>query len=222
MDREILIKIKQDYTNMVKISGGDFSEIAKLENNPIVQRYKHLLRIKESYYGADDYYRQANFFSEIIHKYSNGLIKQTNNIWFWFFDVSVRTYEEIFSTTLDMMDKDRIVAVYRDLENSTRVITIPIENQGEFESNNNVIRGKRTIIDSEDRYYNTKYEFFNLCINGDQDLAVNRMLQEELSRAKEIEEEKEQELTQLDALLNYKVISEEEYGQRKQAVLSKK
>lgn len=222
MNREILEKMKQDFNDMDKILKGDFSEITELEKNPIVERYKYLLDIKKSYSSTDDYYRQSHIFGEIINKYSTGLIEQTNNIWFWFFNVPVSKYEEIFRTSLDGNAKDSIIAVYIDLENSKRVITIPIDKQDDFESTNNVIRGKRSIFDSADRYYNARYEFFNLCINEDQDLAVKMMLQEEFSKSKEVEEEKEHELTQLSSLLSFGAISEEEYGQKKQMVLSKK
>lgn len=196
MQKDILAKIKQDYTDMCKIISSDFL--------------------------IDNYYRQADIFCEIINKYSNGLIKQTNNIWFWFFNMKVREYEEMFSTSLDKADKDSTIAVYFDLENSTKVITIPIDEQIDFESNNNVIRGKRTIDDPVDRYYNARYEFFNLCVNKEQDLAVKVMLQIERSRAKDIEAAKELELTQLSNLLNLGVISKEKYNKKKQLILSKR
>lgn len=57
MNKEILEKIKQDYIDMDKISRGDFSEITELEKDAIVQRYKHLLDIKESCCVIDDFYR---------------------------------------------------------------------------------------------------------------------------------------------------------------------
>jgi len=222
MNKEILEKIKQDYIDMDKISKGDFSEITELEKNPIIQRYKYLLDIKKSYYGIDDDYRQFHSLGEIINRYGNGLIAQTNNIWFWFSDMPIRKYEEMFSTSLDKTDKDSIIAVYIDLENSKRVIPIPIDKQIDFESTNNVIRGKRTIIDPADRYYSARCEFFNLCVNEGQNPAVKMVLQEELSRAKKIEEEKEYELTQLGNLLNFGAISEDEYAKKKQIALSKR
>lgn len=117
----------------------------------------------------------------------------------------------MFSVSLDKADKDSIIAVYIDLENSKKVITIPIDNKVDFESTNNVIKGKRTIIDSADRYYNARYEFFSLCVNKGQNQALEMMLHEELLRAKEIEGETEQELTQLDILLNFGAISDGEY-----------
>lgn len=222
MNKETFEQIKKDYTDMDKISRGDFSEIDELEKSPIVQRYNYLLDMKKSYHGIDNYYRESHIFSEIINKYSNGLIEQTNNIWFWFCDISIKEYEKMFSTSLDNDDKDSIIAVYIDLENSKRVATIPINKQVEFESTNNVIRGKRTIIDSADRYYNARYEFFNACVNKGEKPAVEMMVQEELSRSKEIEEEKEQELIQLSNLLNCGAISEGEYSRKKQMVLLKR
>lgn len=222
MNKETLEQIKKDYTDMDKISRGDFSEIIELEKNPIVQRYNYLLDIKKSYSGTNDYYRESHIFGEIINKYSNGLIEQTNNIWFWFCNMSIKEYEKMFGTSLDNDDKDSTIAVYIDLENSKKVTTIPINKQLEFESTNNVIRGKRTIIDSTDRYYNARYEFFNACVNEGQDLAVKMMIQKELSRSEENGEGKEQKLIQLKTLLNIGAISEEEYSRKKQIVLSKR
>ena len=54
-----------------------------------------------------------------------------------------------------------------------------------FETKNKVIRGKRTIEDAEDRYFNTRYEYFNLCINEGQEAAIKTMLFEEKSRLEE-------------------------------------
>lgn len=128
----------------------------------------------------------------------------------------------MFSDLLDESDKDSIISVYVDLENSKRVITISIDKQDDFELANYVIRGNRSIVDPEDRYYNARYEFFNLSVSGDQNLAVKKVLQEESSRAKQIAKEQGQKLTQLDNLLSLGVISEKEYIQEKQKVLLKK
>lgn len=222
MNNKILEKIKQDFVDIDKISKGDFSEITELEKNPIVQRYKYLLDIKNSYFITDSNNNQSHIFGEIINKYSTGLIEQTNNIWFWFLNMPVGKYEEIFSTSLSKTDKDSIIAVYMDLENSKKVITIPIDKQDDFESANYVIRGNRSIVDSGDRYYNARYEFFKLCVSGDQNLAVKMMLEEEISRAKNIARDQEQELKQLDCLLSFGVISEKEYIEKKQKVLLKR
>ncbi len=118
MNKEMLDRMKQDYDDMDRISRGDFLAIEELEQNPASLRYKKLLDIKKYFYGEDDYYREAHVIGEIISNYSNGLILETNNIWVWFLDMPIRTYEEWFKTTIDECDKDKFIAVYIDLENS--------------------------------------------------------------------------------------------------------
>ena len=95
MDKEILEQIKNEYNELYKISIGDFEEIKELEQNPLVQRYKYLLDLKASFDRVDNYYKKSYIFEKIINKYGNGKIDVTNNLWFWFFDVSISQYEKI-------------------------------------------------------------------------------------------------------------------------------
>ncbi len=222
MNKEILKQIKQEYNELHKIAKGDLKEIEELEKSPIVQRYKYLLNIKKSFDRVDDCYRQSHIFGEIINKYGNGLIEPTNNLWFWFLDGSVSKYEEMFKTVLDETDKDRIVCIYLDLENSKKVIVVPIEEQDTFEAMHKVIRGKRTIFNAQDRYFNARYEYFNLCINEGQEIAIRTMLHEENCRLEETKKVRNEELKDLNDYLNYNLISQEEYEKRRQLVLSKK
>ncbi len=187
MNKEILNQIKQEYQEMAKISKGDFSEITELEKNPIVQRYKHLMRIKETCYGRDSDYEESYIFNEIINKFGNGIIKETNKIWFYFLNMPLSKYEEIFNKSLGGMNRDSIVSVYLNLENAKEVIAIPLEKKTDFESKNIVVRGKQSIDDPSDRYYNKRYNFFKLCITEGQDLAIKRMLEKESSTEKDKE-----------------------------------
>lgn len=222
MNKEILQQIKQEYNELHKISEGDLQEIKELEQNPIVQRYRYLLNLKDSFARIDDCYKQSYIYSEIINKYGNGLIEPTNNLWFWFFDISVSQYEKMFKTVSNETDKDRIVCIYLDLENSKKIIAIPLEEQDAFEAMNKVIRGKRTIYDAQDRYFNTRYEYFNLCINEGQETAIKTMLNKEKCRLEETKKVKDEELKELNVCLNYNLITQEEYEKRRKLVLSKK
>ena len=52
-----------------------------------------------------------------------------------------------------------------------------IEKKEEFEKNHTIVTGKQTIYDCEDRYHNLRSEFFDLCIEQDQEQAVKLILQ---------------------------------------------
>lgn len=128
----------------------------------------------------------------------------------------------MFKTTLEETDKDKIVCIYLDIENSKKVIVIPLEEQDAFESVNKTIRGKRTILDAQDRYFNTRYEYFNLCINEGQETAVKTMSSEEKCRLEEIKKIRDEELRELSDCLNYNLVTQEEYTKRRQLLLSKR
>ena len=84
MEKDILEMIKQDYSDMEKISTRDYSEIAELEKNPIVQRYRYLIGLKESRDLIE--YGKRCIVGKIIEKYGHGLIKESNNIWCLLFE----------------------------------------------------------------------------------------------------------------------------------------
>lgn len=222
MNKEIIQQIRQEYNDCYKISKGDLQEIKELERNPIVQRYRYLLNIKDSIERIDDCYKQSYIVGEIINKYGNGFIESTNNLWFWFLDCSISQYEKMFKTISEETDKDRIVCIYLDIENSKKVIVIPFEERDAFETINKVIRGKRTILDSQDRYFNARYEYFNLCINEGQETAIKTMLCEEKCRLEETKKIRDEELKKLSDCLNYNLINQEEYAKRRQLILSKR
>ena len=54
MNKEIIQQIRQEYNDFYKISKGDLQEIKELEQNPIVQRYRYLLNLKNSIERIDD------------------------------------------------------------------------------------------------------------------------------------------------------------------------
>lgn len=217
MDKETLKQLKQDYNDITKIATGDLKELEELEKNPAVKRYKHLLNIKDLVNTKDE----SELFGEIINKYGNGLIKSTNNLWFWYLDISASDYEKTFNKPLENIPKDQIVSVYVDIENSTKIIAIPFAEKATFEAQNKVIRGKRTIADPEDRYYNTKFSFFTNCLQKDQKRATQTMLEEENRRLEETIKNQAHELEKLTSCYNHNLITQEEYKKAKQLIFSK-
>ena len=91
-----------------------------------------------------------------------------------------------------------------------------------FETKNKVIRGKRTIEDAEDRYFNTRFEYFNLCIHEGQEIAIKTILHEEDCRLEEAKKIRNEKIKKLNDVLKYHLISKDEYEKERQLVLSKK
>ncbi len=137
---------------------------------------------RDENWDVDNCYREASVYSKLMDKYGKGLIKETNKLWFFLNNMQIAKYEEIFATKIDGDDKTKIVSVYIDIENSSKVICIPLEEQVKFEEEHNIIRGKRSIHDYWDRYYNIRYEFFKTCIETTEENAVKKLLEEEQIR----------------------------------------
>ena len=170
MEQEILETIKQKYNDMTKISKNDYSELEELEKNPVVQRYLYLKKLKESneelaYHGASIYSHHI-IIGNILDEYGNGKIKKTNNIWCYLFE-----------------NGDAVV--YCDIENKSRITCISKDIQEEFENTNKVVYGSNYIRDYSDRYYNTRYKFFNWCIEEGQEEAVNKVMEMKMYKKEE-------------------------------------
>ena len=71
--------------------------------------------------------------------------------------------------------------ILEDLEDSTRVIVICKDKQEKFEATHNVVYGKSSILDYSDRYYNTRHQFFEECINDGQETAVKKVLSKDIN-----------------------------------------
>ncbi len=161
MQKEILNNIKNDYIELTQDDNWDY----------------------------DNYYREAQIYGKIIAKYSNGLIKETNKLWFYLTNMLASNYEKIFNKQLDNIAKDSIVCVYIDIENSNIVTCVTLDKQPDFEEANKILRGNRHINDYQDRYYNIRYKFFKLCIELGEEEAINNLLKEEnINTYEEIED----------------------------------
>ena len=166
--------------------------------------------------------KSIDYIKTIVNDYGNGFLDKTNNIWFWFLELGAKNYEEKFREQLDILDKDSIIEVYLDLENAKRKKIIIREDQDSFEQNNKVIRGKRNIYDGEKRYDDVRSEFFSLCLNYNQEFAIQTILKEEENRALEVIKEKEKDLAQLEELFHLEAISEEWYTHSKGRILRRR
>ena len=171
MEKDILNKIRQECTDMKKIIRGDLSEIKELEKNPAVQRYCYLMSLKNS----QDLIERGEraIIGQIIEKYGNGRIEKTNDIWCFLFELPA---EKIKKIPLGDVEKNQIMAVYQDIEDSSRMIAITKDEQEEFESTHNVVLGNSKIFDESDRYYNIRHKFFDACINSSQEEAIQKVL----------------------------------------------
>lgn len=174
MEKDILEMIRQDYCDMRKISDGDYSEIIELEENPVVQRYRYLIGLKESRDLRE--YGKRCIVGKIIEKYGHGVIKESNNIWCLLFESEAKYIKGIPFDCFDQIDEEQIVVVYRDVEDSSRTVAISKDRQEEFEATHNVIFGDSQILDYSDRYYNIRHKFFNDCVIDGQDAAVEKIL----------------------------------------------
>ena len=165
MKKEILEMIKKDYSDMKKIANGDYSEILELEKNPVVERYRYLVSLKESKDLKE--YGEKCIVSKIMDKYGHGAIKETNDIWCFLFEAA-ENYSKGNEENITM-------AVYRNIEDGSKIIAISKGSREEFEETHNVVFGKSQIEDYSDRYNNVKYEFFNDCITDGQEVAVKKL-----------------------------------------------
>ncbi len=174
MEKDILEMIKREVSDMTKIADGDYSEIAELEKNPIVRRYLYLKSLEESR-DLIEHGRRC-IVGRIIDKYGHGVIKESNNIWCFLFEAEAKKVKGSSFEHFDKVDEDQIVVVYRDIEDSSRIIAISKDNQGKFEATHNVVFGNLQILDYSDRFYNTRHKFFENCITDGQDTTVQKIL----------------------------------------------
>lgn len=173
MKDELIKEMKKEYEDIKMISQEDYSEIEKLEENHIVQRYNYLLSLKKSRFEFKD---ENRIIADFVYKYGQGAIEKTNEIWCLVYEITAERYENSFHTHLNNIDKDDIVLVYFDIENNKKHIVINKSEQENFESTHKVVVGKLSIEDSIDRYFNTRFEFFNTCLNDGQDVAIKKLL----------------------------------------------
>lgn len=174
MEKDILEMIKQEYSDMEKISTRDYSEIASLETSPDVQRYRYLIGLKNDRDLIE--YGKRCIVGKVIDKYGHGLIKESNNIWCFLFESDTKSIKGIPFALVETADDEDIAVIYRDLEDSSRMIAISKANQEEFEATHNVVFGNPQISDYSDRYYNIRHKFFESCITNGQEIAVQKIL----------------------------------------------
>ena len=157
MEKEVLDLIKEKYHDMKKISNGDYSELEELENNPIVKRYLYLNSLKESRELKEN--KESEIIDNIMKEYGYGEIKENNNIWCYLYTSEEDNY-----------------AVYKNVEDGSKLAVINSDEIGKFESKNIIVYGNLEILDFYDRYYNLRYDYFKDCIDYNQYVAVKKLL----------------------------------------------
>jgi hypothetical protein len=174
MEKEILEAMKKEYKDMETIANRDHSEFKELENDPKVQRYLYLKKLMDSRTLIES--GTKYIADELVDKYGSGKIRQSNNIWCYYFENEGKKLKYYIYTEKEDFTDDDIVVVYIDIENEHRTVAIKKENQEEFEKNNIVVYGNMSIQDPYDRYYNTRLQFFKECLANGQEAAVTKML----------------------------------------------
>ncbi len=174
MEQEILDAMRKERKDMETIANRDFSELEELKKDPKVQRYISLKELIDS--NSVTVYGTRFIVNDLMEKYGSGKIQYTNNIWCYFFeDVFKKVKYYNFSINDEFKDDD-IVVLYIDIENDNRMIAIKKEKQEEFEKNNIVVYGKMSILDPNDRYYNTRIQFFRECLENGNEAGLAKML----------------------------------------------
>ncbi len=173
MNKELYDEIVTTYNDYKAAMDDDSTELKELENNPIVKRY---LLLKDIHDKKSYYFNERHILGEIISKYGNGRIKETNNLWYKFLEGSVSKIKRFSPKKLENMDDEQIAIIYWDIEDSTRDLVILKEDEQLFEKTHNVVYGNTDILDAADRYYNTRHKFFEKCIEQGQDAAVKMLL----------------------------------------------
>ena len=178
MEIELYEKIKKRQEEYEKLAKGDYSEILKLKQTELVKRYLYLIELKE-YVDETNFYdgKDPNIAVEVIEKYGTGKIHRTNEIWMSIIEFSKEDYEKFFNKPLPNISNGTMVTMYWDIENKAREVVIPAEAKDEFESTHRVISGDLSILDAWDRYFNARYQFFNIMFSEGQEVAVAKILE---------------------------------------------
>ena len=171
MEKEILEKIKLDIEDTKNLLDTNLAEMQELEQNEIVKRYIRLSRLK---YELDHGLRLESDYDIAMHeywKYTQGIIQETNQIWFLIGVYDSEEYQEAFN---DKSENKNDVLVYINLENEKMHIGIGLDEREEFESSHNVIVTNRQYAWHD--YYKTREAFFMSCINEGQEVAIKKVL----------------------------------------------
>ena len=175
MEQEILHDMKQDYSDMLKISQGDYSEIEKLKEDSAVKRYLYLMKLKQDPYMAE--HGNWSLVGNVMSKYGYGAIKESNDIWVYMWESKASRFKDVTFIGFDgPIDENQMAVLYQDLEIGNRMIVVNKAKQEEFERTHKIVRRDPNIIDPGDGYYNRKYHFFDDCIKEGQEIAIQRVL----------------------------------------------
>lgn len=171
MENTLLEDIKRVIVDTQNILNNNFAELDELKNNPIVQRYNRITRLK---YLIDHGLTLDNDDKIIRHeywKYTQGKIIDTNNLWFLLGIYSAEKYRCVFSEEPDMLNDS---LVYINLENEKMRVVIDLNQKEVFESEHVIINTSSE--DDWSSYYKMREKFFVDCVNEGQEIAVEKIL----------------------------------------------
>lgn len=179
MEKDLYLKMLQDYKDMNCIANHDDTEMEELLKDSKVQRYLYLKELRENAYRYRD---KSRIIGSLIDNYGYGAIKETNNIWYYFLEGKVKDIKRFAHEELEKMEEQQEAIIYLDLENNERIRIVKKEKQDVFEDNNYVVYGNMDIRDALDRYYNTRKPFFQDCLELGQATAIKKILTREYRR----------------------------------------
>lgn len=171
MEQEILESLRLDIEDVKEIIRSNFEEIKKLEKNPKVKRYIHLLRLKEELENGLNLNSDKEIAIHELGKYTQGIIQETNDIWFLIGKYTLEEYLDTFGTTPSVKDN---FLLYVNLENEKMHNCIKPEKQLDFESEHTVIKTNKR--NDWHGYYKMRNKFFVDCVKEGETTAYQKVL----------------------------------------------
>lgn len=171
MEQEILENLRLDIEDIKEIIRSNFEEMQELEKNPKVKRYIHLLHLKEELENGSQLENEKEIAIHELNKYTQGVIQETNDIWFLFGKYTSEEYISTFATTPSIKDD---FLLYINLENEKMHKCIIPSKQLEFESEHTVIKTNKN--NNWQGYYKIRNKFFIDCLREGEDKAYQKVL----------------------------------------------
>ena len=171
MELEILENLRLDIEDVKEIIRSDFEEMQELEKNPKVKRYVHLLHLKEELENGSNLNNDKEIAIHELGKYTQGVIQETNDIWFLFGKYTKEEYLNTFDTTTNVEDD---FLLYINLENEKMHNCIAPSKQLDFESEHTVIKTNKK--NDWQEYYKVRDRFFVDCLKEGESVAYQKVL----------------------------------------------
>lgn len=171
MEQEILENLRLDIEDVKEIIRSNFEEMQELEKNPKVKRYIHLLHLKEELENGLSLNNDKEIAIHELGKYTQGVIQETNDIWFLIGKYTLEEYLDTFGTTPSIKDN---FLLYVNLENEKMHNCIMPSSQLDFESEHTVIKTNKK--NDWQGYYKMRNKFFVDCVKEGETTAYQKVL----------------------------------------------